>query len=46
MPNFVLHMGQQVMLSISGIARWGVVMWPLLVTEYKGSKMKISGGKI
>jgi len=46
MLDFVLHMGQQVMLSIGGIARWGAPMWPPLATEYNGSKMEISGGKI
>ena len=46
MPNFVLYMGQQFMLSISGIARWGAAMWPPVETEYKGSKMEISGGEV
>jgi len=45
MPSFVLYMEQQVMLSISGIARWGA-MWQPLATQYKGSKMEISSGKV
>jgi len=45
MSSLVLHMGQQVMLSISGIARWGA-MCPPLETEYKGNKMEISSGKV